>query len=57
LLSFYANAKLGFLGHNYFPENMEREQYYTPKADGREKEIKSRLERWAQLREQMTRDG
>ena len=55
--SYDPNTKLGFSGHNYFPDDMEREQYYAPKGDGREKEIKSRLDRWAQLREQITRDG
>ncbi len=40
----------GFSGQNYFPDGMEREQFYAPKGEGREREIKARLERWAALR-------
>ncbi|MEE9272902.1 MAG: replication-associated recombination protein A [Robiginitomaculum sp.] len=40
----------GFSGQNYFPDEMKREQFYAPKGDGREREIKARLERWAALR-------
>jgi len=40
----------GFSGQNYFPDGMEREQFYAPKGEGREREIKARLERWAKLR-------
>ena len=41
----------GFSGQNYFPDDMEREQFYAPKGEGREREIKARLERWAKLRD------
>ncbi|MCF6275073.1 MAG: hypothetical protein L3J05_04845 [Robiginitomaculum sp.] len=34
-------------GQNYFPDGMTREQFYAPKGEGREREIKARLERWA----------
>ena len=34
----------GFSGQNYFPENMEREQYYKPVNRGFEREMKKRLE-------------
>ena len=40
----------GFSGQNYFPDGMAREQFYAPKGEGREKDIKIRLERWAKLR-------
>ncbi|PHS75877.1 MAG: AAA family ATPase [Robiginitomaculum sp.] len=40
----------GFSGQNYFPDGMDREQFYAPKGEGREREIKARLERWAALR-------
>jgi len=40
----------GFSGQNYFPDAMEREQFYVPKGEGREREIKARLEKWAILR-------
>lgn len=41
----------GFSGQNYFPEAMERVNFYAPKGEGREAAIKDRLERWAKLRE------
>lgn len=42
----------GFSGQNYFPDGMERQKFYDPKGEGREKEIKARLDRWANLRAQ-----
>ncbi len=39
-----------FSGQNYFPDGMERVEYYRPTEEGREAEIKARLDRWAQLR-------
>ena len=41
----------GFSGQNYFPDGLERQTFYTPKGEGREGEIKARLQRWATLRE------
>ncbi len=41
----------GFSGQNYFPDDMERIQFYAPKGQGREKAIKERLERWSDLRQ------
>ena len=41
----------GFSGQNYFPDDMERMQFYAPKGQGREAAIKERLDRWAKLRE------
>ena len=40
----------GFSGQNYFPDGLERVKFYDPKGEGREKDIKARLERWAALR-------
>ena len=40
----------GFSGQNYFPDGMAREAYYAPTEFGLEREIKARLERWADLR-------
>jgi putative ATPase len=40
----------GFSGQNYFPDEMDRQKFYDPKGEGREKEIKARLDRWAELR-------
>jgi len=42
----------GFSGQNYFPEGMERRQFYRPRGEGTEARIKERLERWAALRRQ-----
>ncbi|NNC36672.1 MAG: replication-associated recombination protein A [Acidimicrobiales bacterium] len=46
------DTEYGFSGQNYFPDGMERQKFYDPKGEGREKEIKARLDRWASLRAQ-----
>ena len=43
----------GFSGANYFPDEMERRAFYTPKGEGHEAKVKERLDRWATLRAQM----
>ena len=43
-------AEEGFSGQNYFPDNMERQQFYEPKETGFEREIVKRLDYWAKLR-------
>ena len=40
----------GFSGQNYFPDEMERRQFYKPRGEGAEARIKERLDRWAALR-------
>ena len=45
------DTKDGFSGQNYFPDDMDRVQFYAPKGEGREGAIKERLERWAKLRD------
>jgi putative ATPase len=40
----------GFSGQNYFPDGMERRQFYRPKGDGSEAKVRERLERWAEIR-------
>jgi putative ATPase len=40
----------GFSGQDYFPDEMERQQFYDPDGRGFEAEIKKRLEYWAKLR-------
>ncbi len=45
------DAPEGFSGQNYFPEEMERRQFYQPRGEGSEARIKERLERWAALRQ------
>ena len=44
------DAEDGFSGQNYFPDGMERRQFYRPKGEGSEARVKERLERWAELR-------
>jgi putative ATPase len=39
-----------FSGQNYFPEEMDRQQFYDPPERGFEREIRKRLEYWAKLR-------
>ena len=41
----------GFSGQNYFPDNMNRQNFYAPKGEGREKAIAERLAWWAKMRE------
>jgi len=43
-------AEEGFSGQNYFPDEMPRERFYSPKETGFEREIAKRLEYWAKLR-------
>lgn len=40
----------GFSGQNYFPDTLQRPNFYTPKGDGFEKDIKARLAHWDDLR-------
>jgi putative ATPase len=44
------SEKDAFSGQNYFPEGMERQRFYTPTGRGFEREVKDRLDRWAELR-------
>jgi len=45
-------AEDAFSGQNYFPDGMERENFYRPKDAGFEREITKRLDYWANLRAQ-----
>jgi putative ATPase len=40
----------GFSGQNYFPDDMKRQQFYSPVERGFEREVKKRLDYWAELR-------
>lgn len=42
----------GFSGQNYFPPDMDRQEFYRPVERGFEREIKKRLDYWAKLRGQ-----
>ena len=42
----------GFSGQNYFPDGVERREFYRPAERGFERDIKKRLEYWGKLRQQ-----
>ncbi|MDA9008648.1 replication-associated recombination protein A [Alphaproteobacteria bacterium] len=44
------DAEDGFSGQDYFPDDMMRESYYNPKEMGFERDVKKRLDYWANLR-------
>jgi putative ATPase len=44
------NAPDAFSGQNYFPDDMQRQQFYAPPGRGFEAELKKRIEHWAKLR-------
>ncbi|PWR19099.1 replication-associated recombination protein A [Zavarzinia compransoris] len=46
-----------FSGQDYFPEAMERRQFYNPKGKGFEHEIRRRLDHWADLRQKRRDQG
>jgi putative ATPase len=47
----------GFSGQNYFPDGMQRREFYQPVERGFEREIMKRLEYWKKLRAQRTGEG
>jgi putative ATPase len=49
------NEDEGFSGQDYFPEDMERQTFYSPKGEGAEARVKERLDRWAALRAEKRR--
>ncbi|MDT7953086.1 MAG: replication-associated recombination protein A [Acetobacteraceae bacterium] len=44
------DTEAGFSGQNYFPDGMERPEFYQPRDRGFEREIGRRLATWASLR-------
>lgn len=46
------DAKDGFSGQNYFPDEMNRQNFYKPVERGFERDISKRLDYWAKLREE-----
>jgi putative ATPase len=46
----------GFSGQDYFPDEMERRQFYDPPERGFEREIRKRLEYWQKLRRKSSQD-
>ncbi|MEJ6709687.1 MAG: replication-associated recombination protein A [Amylibacter sp.] len=49
------DAKDGFSGQNYFPDDMKRGVYYIPVDRGFERELKKRTEYFAKLRKNVTK--
>ncbi|MEY2757780.1 MAG: hypothetical protein RIR33_1558 [Pseudomonadota bacterium] len=49
------DAADSFSGQNYFPNEMERQEFYQPKGVGREAAIREKLEQWAKLRRERSR--
>ncbi|MGO9867135.1 MAG: replication-associated recombination protein A [Rhodomicrobium sp.] len=47
----------GVSGQNYFPDGLERQQFYRPRGRGYEAEIQSRLEAWAEVRRKAAQPG
>jgi putative ATPase len=45
------DAPDAFSGQDYFPDGMERAQFYAPTERGFEAKLKERLQRWQELRE------
>ncbi|MEN6544358.1 replication-associated recombination protein A [Parvibaculum sp.] len=45
----------GFSGQDYFPDEMEREQFYEPFERGFEREISKRLAYWQRLRQEKSK--
>ena len=44
-----------FSGQNYFPDGMERQEFYRPPERGFEREVRKRLDYWAKLRAERLR--
>jgi putative ATPase len=47
------NAEDGFSGDNYWPEEMEPQNYYQPVERGFERKIRERMEWWDRKREEL----
>ncbi len=47
----------GVSGQNYFPDGLERQQFYRPKGRGYEQEIDARLKSWAEIRRNASKRG
>lgn len=45
------DTKDGFSGQNYFPEVMDKKEYYRPVQRGFEREVSKRLQYWEKLRQ------
>jgi putative ATPase len=46
------NASDAFSGQNFFPDDTERQTFYSPVKRGFERELRKRLDYWARLRKE-----
>ena len=53
--SYDHKAEDGFSGDNYWPNDMEPAQFYTPVERGFERKVKERMDYWVRLREDRSR--
>ncbi|HCP01433.1 MAG: AAA family ATPase [Alphaproteobacteria bacterium] len=51
------DAEDGFSGQDYFPEGVDRRNFYVPVARGFEREISKRLDYWSKLRAERSMNG
>ncbi len=51
------DAADGFSGHDYFPEDMGRRTFYEPTDRGFERDVRKRLDYWAELRSRKADGG
>jgi putative ATPase len=51
------NQPDAFSGQNYFPEEIQRQEFYRPFSRGFEREIQKRLKWWKGLREARNKGG
>jgi putative ATPase len=49
------DAPDAFSGQDYFPEELERQEFYRPTARGFEKELSDRMAAWDRLRKERGR--
>ena len=48
------NAEDGFSGDNYWPDEMEPQEFYTPVERGFERKVKERMEWWSRKRQELS---
>lgn len=51
------NTDDGFSGQDYFPDDIDRIEFYVPTDRGFEREVKKRLDYWGKLRERAASDN
>ena len=51
------DAPEGFSGQDYFPEKMQRRQFYRPVERGFEREVAKRLDYWQRLRDKRQQES